>query len=79
MRPRFVALIILGGPALLFAVSGVRAVQRQHRVRVDDCPGHTFDSNEIDDIFRAVENLWKTPFKIKSPLASTRCIHRESV
>ncbi|HET7787001.1 MAG TPA: hypothetical protein VIR81_05420 [Myxococcales bacterium] len=27
MKPRYVALIILGGPVLLFALSGVRAVQ----------------------------------------------------
>jgi hypothetical protein len=27
MKPRFVALIILGGPVLLFALSGIRAVQ----------------------------------------------------
>jgi hypothetical protein len=27
MKPRWIALIILGGPALLFGLSGVRAVQ----------------------------------------------------
>jgi hypothetical protein len=27
MKPRYVALIILGGPVLLFALSGIRAVQ----------------------------------------------------